>query len=115
MILRKLTVRAAIILVLLAAAVSLDARGAIAETFVFTAIPDEDETRLRTRFDTVADYLSEKLGVDVEYVPVTSYAAAVTAFRNDQVHLAWFGGLSGVQARALLDRSQQRKRVVEGK
>ncbi len=70
-----------------------------ADTFVFTAIPDQDETRLRERFDKVATYLSEQLGVDVQYVPVKSYAAAVTAFRNDQVQLAWFGGLSGVRAR----------------
>ena len=73
---------------------------ASAETFTFTAIPDEDESRLRARFDKVADYLEGKLGVEVEYVPVKSYAAAVTAFVNDQVQLAWFGGLSGVQARA---------------
>ena len=39
----------------------------------------------------------------VEFVPVKSYPAAVTAFRNDQVQLAWFGGLSGVQARLLVD------------
>ncbi len=76
------------------------------DTFVFTAIPDQDEARLRSRFEKVAAYLSEELGVKVEYVPVKSYAAAVTAFRNDQVQLAWFGGLSGVQARRLVDGSQ---------
>lgn len=70
-----------------------------AQTFYFSAIPDEDETKLMTRFSKVADYLEQELGVDVEFVPVKSYAAAVTAFRNDQVQLAWFGGLSGVQAR----------------
>ena len=76
------------------------------DTFVFTAIPDQDEARLRSRFEKVAAYLSEELGVKVEYIPVKSYAAAVTAFRNDQVQLAWFGGLSGVQARRLVDGSQ---------
>lgn len=76
------------------------------EPFVFTAIPDQDESRLRTRFEKVARYLSETLGVDVRYVPVKSYAAAVTAFRNDQVQLAWFGGLSGVQARGGVEGSQ---------
>jgi len=76
-----------------------------AETFVFTAIPDQDETRLRARFDKVATYLSGELGVDVKYVPVKSYAAAVTAFKNDQVQLAWFGGLSGVRARQLVSGS----------
>lgn len=75
---------------------------AAADTFVFTAIPDQDETRLRARFDQVASYLARELGVDVKYVPVKSYAAAVTAFKNDQVQLAWFGGLSGVRARQLV-------------
>ncbi|MDB2385982.1 putative selenate ABC transporter substrate-binding protein [Shewanella sp.] len=78
----------------------------LAVTFTFTAIPDEDESQLRTRFDKVAVYLEDKLGVTVKYVPVKSYAAAVTAFRNDQVQLAWFGGLSGVQARRLVPGSQ---------
>lgn len=79
---------------------------ASAQTFVFTAIPDEDETRLQERFGAVADYLAKELGVDVRFVPVKSYAAAVSAFRNDQVQLAWFGGLSGVQARERVPGSQ---------
>jgi phosphonate transport system substrate-binding protein len=74
--------------------------------FVFTAIPDEDESRLRSRFDKVAVYLAKALDVEVEYVPVKSYAAAVTAFRNNQVQLAWFGGLSGVQARSRVPGSE---------
>lgn len=79
---------------------------AVADTFVFTAIPDQDETRLRARFDQVATYLQNELGTDVRYVPVKSYAAAVTAFKNDQVQLAWFGGLSGVRARLLVPNSE---------
>jgi phosphonate transport system substrate-binding protein len=67
--------------------------------FVFTAIPDQDETRLVERFTRVADYLQGKLGVTVKYLPVKSYPAAVTAFTNGQVQLAWFGGFTGVQAR----------------
>ncbi|MDB2551755.1 putative selenate ABC transporter substrate-binding protein [Paracoccus sp. (in: a-proteobacteria)] len=72
------------------------------QTLYFSAIPDEDETRLTERFGKVAAYLSDRLGVPVKFVPVKSYPAAVTAFRNDQVQLAWFGGLSGVQARLLV-------------
>lgn len=79
---------------------------AAAEPFVFTAIPDQDESQLRTRFDKVAKYLTKTLGVETRYIPVKSYAAAVTAFRNNQVQLAWFGGLSGVRARALAPGSQ---------
>lgn len=70
-----------------------------AKPFVFTAIPDEDETRLRQRFDKVAGYLSRQLKIKVKYIPVKSYAAAITAFKNNQVQMAWFGGLSGVRAR----------------
>ena len=79
---------------------------AIADTFVFTAIPDRDEARLRERFDKISAYLSKELGVETRYVPVKSYAAAVTAFRNNQVQLAWFGGLSGVRARILVPGSE---------
>lgn len=75
-------------------------------TFVFTAIPDQDESQLEKRFGVVALYLEEQLGVPVKYVPVKSYAAAVTAFRNNEVQMAWFGGLSGVQARRLVPGSQ---------
>jgi phosphonate transport system substrate-binding protein len=40
------------------------------------------------------------------FVPVKSYAATVTAFRNNQIQLAWFGGLSGVRARLLVPGSE---------
>lgn len=86
---------------------------AYAETFVFTAIPDEDETKLVERFRGIADYLSEQLDVEVRYIPVKSYAAAISAFRNNQVQLAWFGGLSGVQARALVEDSEALAQGVE--
>lgn len=91
----------------------LGAASASAETFVFTAIPDEDETKLVERFRGVADYLSSELNVDVRYIPVKSYAAAVSAFRNNQVQLAWFGGLSGVQARRLVPGSEAIAQGVE--
>lgn len=84
-----------------------------ADSFVFTAIPDQDERRLTERFGQIADYLEAELGVEVEYIPVKSYAAAVSAFRNDQVQLAWFGGLSGVQARRLVPGSQAIAQGVE--
>ena len=73
---------------------------AYGKPFTFTAIPDQNESRLRERFDKVANYLAERLEVEVRYVPVKSYAATVTAFKNNEVQLAWFGALSGVRARA---------------
>lgn len=84
-----------------------------AKPFVFTAIPDQDETQLQERFNKVAKYLEQTLKVEVKYVPVKSYTAAVTAFRNNQVQLAWFGGLSGVQARRLVPDSMAIAQGVE--
>lgn len=84
-----------------------------AKTFTFTAIPDQDETKLKQRFSKIATYLSKELGVDVKFVPVKSYAASVSAFRNNQVQLAWFGGLSGVRARLLVPNSYAIAQGVE--
>jgi len=75
-------------------------------TLVFTAIPDQNESQLMERFGKVAVYLEEQLHVPVKYIPVKNYPAAIIAFRNNQVQLAWFGGLSGVQARAIVPNSQ---------
>lgn len=69
------------------------------KTLVYTAIPDQDARQLEERFAIVTEALKKSLGVDVKYIPVKSYSAAVTAFVNDEVQLAWFGGFSGVQAR----------------
>jgi phosphonate transport system substrate-binding protein len=91
---------------LLASSTQAEAIAAGKPTFVFTAIPDANESRLQQRFNKVAVYLSKQLNVNVKYIPVKSYSAAVTAFRNDQVQLAWFGGLSGVRARALVPGSE---------
>jgi phosphonate transport system substrate-binding protein len=97
------------ILAALAIALSLATGTARAEdkpTFVFTAIPDSDETRLVERFARVADYLESKLGVPVKYLPVKSYPASVTAFANNQVQMAWFGGFTGVEARRRVPGSE---------
>ena len=63
------------------------------------AIPDQEPQVLQRQFDALSRYLSEELGVKVEYRPVTDYTAAVTAFRNGDLDLVFFGGLTGVQAR----------------
>ena len=66
----------------------------------FTAIPDHNSTELSEKFGPLASYLSSVLGVAVQYVPTVNYPASVDAFKNGDVQLAWFGGLTGVQARA---------------
>jgi len=64
-----------------------------------TAIPDESPTELSRKFAPLGKYLQARLGVPVEWTPVTDYAAAVEALVNDKVDLAWFGGFTFVQAK----------------
>ncbi len=76
------------------------------ETLYVGGIPDQDTALLVRRFGSLADYLGERLGVEVEYVPSVDYAAVVTGFRNGDIHLAWYGGLTGVQARNAVPGAQ---------
>ena len=62
-------------------------------------IPDQDVARLTRRYQIFSDYLATTLGVNVEYVPSANYAAVVTSFGQGDLHLAFFGGLTGIQAR----------------
>ncbi len=70
------------------------------QVFRVTAIPDESPTELARKAAPLMKYLEAKLGVKVEYTPVTDYAAAVEALVNRKVDLAWFGGFTFVQAQA---------------
>ena len=69
------------------------------EPLIIAGIPDQDVSLLEARFNKLAEYLSEETGLDVRYVPQVDYAAVVTAFKQGDVHMAWYGGLTGVQAR----------------
>ncbi|NJL28210.1 MAG: putative selenate ABC transporter substrate-binding protein [Thermoanaerobaculia bacterium] len=66
----------------------------------FTAIPDQNSTELAEKFAPLARHLAATLGVEVQYVPAHDYQASVEMFKNGDVQLAWYGGLTGVQARA---------------
>jgi phosphonate transport system substrate-binding protein len=65
----------------------------------FTAIPDQNTTELQEKFRPLGSHLTQTLGVSVEYLPARDYQAAVEMFVNGDVGLAWYGGLTGVQAR----------------
>lgn len=69
------------------------------KVFRFSGIPDQNAARWAQRYGTVADYLSQQLGVPVKGVPSADYAAVVVGFEQGDLHMAWFGGLTGVQAR----------------
>jgi phosphonate transport system substrate-binding protein len=66
--------------------------------FRVTAIPDESPTELARKAGPLMKYLEAKLGMKVEFTPVTDYAASVEALVNKKVDMAWFGGFTFVQA-----------------
>lgn len=68
------------------------------QVFRVTAIPDESPTELARKAVPLMKYLESKLGMKVEYTPVTDYAASVEALVNKKVDMAWFGGFTFVQA-----------------
>jgi phosphonate transport system substrate-binding protein len=75
------------------------AQGQPSRVLRISAIPDQKPEKLNRLYGLVANELSKQLKVQVRYVPVTDYAAAVSAFRTGDLDLVWFGGLTGVQAR----------------
>jgi phosphonate transport system substrate-binding protein len=76
------------------------------KVFYFSGIPDQDSARWAQRYTTLSDYLSKELGVKVEGVPTVDYAAVVAGFKKGDIHMAWFGGLTGVQARLAVPDSE---------
>jgi phosphonate transport system substrate-binding protein len=63
-----------------------------------TTIPEEVATEQVRKFTPIASYLEKKLGMKVEFTPVSDYPAAVEALVNKKVELVWFGGFTHVQA-----------------
>lgn len=72
------------------------------KVFKIGALPDQNAADLSRSMDILSDYLSKETDIKVEYVPSVDYAALVTAFQRGEVHMVWFGGLTGVQARNLV-------------
>ena len=64
-----------------------------------SAIPDEAPTELQRKFKPLGEYLKQETGMDVQFVPVTDYAAVVEGLATGKVDLAWLGGFTFVQAR----------------
>jgi phosphonate transport system substrate-binding protein len=91
---RRLVLKSALVLAALSAASVAFSQ----PVFRITAIPDESPTELARKAGPLVKYLEAKLGMKVEYTPVTDYAASVEALANKQVDLAWFGGFTFVQA-----------------
>ncbi len=69
------------------------------EILKVSAIPDEAPTELQRKFAPLGKYLESKIGMKIEFIPVTDYAASVEALAAKKVDLVWYGGFTFVQAR----------------
>lgn len=87
-------------------------QGAQAPVLRFSAIPDQDTTAQAQRYRPAAQWLSQQLGIPVEFVPSAKYADSIDKFKVGDIDLAWFGGVSGVHARNAVKNS---KALVAGK
>ncbi len=70
-----------------------------ADVLKVSAIPDEAPTELQRKFKPLGAYLEMELGMPVQFVPVSDYAAVVEGIAADRVDLAWLGGFTFVQTR----------------
>jgi phosphonate transport system substrate-binding protein len=62
-------------------------------------VPNQNPEKVEAEYEPFGGYLAEQLGRDVELMVPTSYNAVVEAMVNDELDLAYFGGLTYVQAR----------------
>jgi phosphonate transport system substrate-binding protein len=62
-------------------------------------VPNQNPEKVEAEYTPLGDYLSEQLGREVKLFVPTSYNAVVEAMANDELDLAYFGGLTYVQAR----------------
>ena len=70
-----------------------------ATTLRVSAIPDEAPTELQRKFKPLGEYLKKETGLDVQFTPVTDYAAVVEGLATNKIDLAWLGGFTYVQAK----------------
>jgi phosphonate transport system substrate-binding protein len=80
------------------------------ETLRVGLVPNQNPDKVQAEYTPLKDYLSQKLGRDVELTVPTSYSAVVEAMASDKLDLAYFGGLTYVQAR---QRANVRPLVTE--
>ena len=66
--------------------------------FRVTTIPEEAATEQMRKFGPIVKYLEQKLGMKVEFTPVSDYPAAVETLVNKNIDMAWLGGFTFVQA-----------------
>ena len=66
-------------------------------------IPNQAPDKIKAQYEPFRVYLATKLDMKVELFVATDYAGVVEAMANDKLDVAYFGGLTYVQARKRAD------------
>jgi phosphonate transport system substrate-binding protein len=74
------------------------AQGEVPRTLRVGLIPNQAPDRIRAQYQPFQQYLSQKLGMAVELFVATDYTGVVEAMASDRLDLAYFGGVTYVQA-----------------
>lgn len=69
------------------------------ETLRVGLIPNQNPEEVEAQYQPLEDYLSKELGSEVEVSVPTTYNAVVESLVSNKLDLAYFGGLTYVQAR----------------
>ena len=85
--------------VVLAGIVALLSGSVFAQTTLkVSAIPDENPTELLRKFAPLGRYLESKIGMKIDFTPVSDYAATVEGLAAKKLDMVWYGGFTFVQA-----------------
>jgi phosphonate transport system substrate-binding protein len=105
----RLLVAAALLLLALVASLGAHAlatphaQGDWPRTLRVGLIPNQAPDRVRAQYQPFGQYLSQRLGMPVELFVATDYAGVVEALASDRLDLAYFGGVTYVQAERRAD------------
>lgn len=68
-------------------------------TFRIGLIPNQNPDKVKTQYQDFKNYMQQQLGIPVELFVANDYAGVVQAMVSDKLDMAYFGGLTYVQAR----------------
>ena len=63
-------------------------------------IPDESPSVLRRKFKPLADYLEKKIGMKIEFRPMSDGDALVEALISNKLDMVWLDGFNFIRAKA---------------
>lgn len=79
------------------------AAGEIPTTFRVGLIPNQAPERVRAQYEPFREHLAKALGIPVETFVATDYTGVVEAMASDKLDMAYFGGLTYLQAELRAD------------